>query len=133
MNSFVIFIFSTISMNTLFKPPLQCHLWQKSELVRDDIINNFNIIHTFIDRSHYMTQIRQCKECKQLYYFEYYEHEDWLTGNDPEHLTYIPIDSECAIEAMLDKMPIELLQFSPRLQSDWPVKEGEREVRWIGK
>ncbi|OGJ67519.1 hypothetical protein A2947_02355 [Candidatus Peribacteria bacterium RIFCSPLOWO2_01_FULL_54_110] len=121
-------------MNTERTPPVQCHLWKKDKLVFDDLIwDKFDHIRTFVDTSHYSTDILRCKECGQLYYFEWYEHIDWLHGNDPQHWTFIPIDSEEAAEDMLNKLPIELLQINPRLQYDWPHKEGRPEVRWIGK
>lgn len=69
----------------------------------------------------------------QLYFFEFYEEIDWEGGNDPQYTTYIPVETNEEIETLKKSSPLELLQFFPRLQIDFPKEAKEPKVWWNGK
>ena len=62
---------------------------------------------------------------------EFYEEVDWEGGDDPQHSTYIPVESDTEIEALKETTPSGLLQFVPRLQKDYPKDAEQPTVRWI--
>lgn|SRR3989338_5008882 len=113
------------------KLPTQCRLWKKKQLTNQDLDlhENFDVMHTFTDASHHARKLLKCKECGQLYFYEYYEKIDWATGNDPQYSTFIPIDTEDKTKLFKDLSPLELMGY-PRIQWDWPIKEGEPDARW---
>lgn len=109
------------------KKPTQCHLWQKEELIPSDF--DFENIKKIIESSHFDCGILRCKKCEQLYFYQSYEEVDFEGGNDSQYDTYIPIESENEANVMAKLSPIELLQFSPRLQWD----SNNPTIKWIGK
>lgn len=114
---------------------IKCHLWNKDKPTKEDIDlkSNFELLHTFVHDSHLWRYLLKCKECGQLYFYEFYEEIDWDKGNDPQYTTFIPVASEDEAKKMAEKSPLELLQFSPRLQQDWPSDAEKSTIRWIGK
>ena len=51
-----------------------------------------------------------------------------------ESLTdFVPIETKDEAEKIAKMSPIELLQFSHRLQDDWPAKADKPKIYWIGK
>jgi len=118
----------------VIQKPLQCHLWQKEEVSSDDLAaENFAVVKTYLDESHAIRRLLQCRHCGQLYFYEFTEEIDWEGGNDPQHRVWIPVGSR-AEAGELSRLPrLELLQLSPRLQSDWPQEVEKPQVQWIGK
>lgn len=115
------------------KKPTQCVLWAKPELVREVRKDNFELIETYVDESHLERCLLKCSECGQFYFFEFYEEIDWIDGNDPQYSTYIPVETNEEIETLKKCSPLELLQFFPRLQIDFPKEAKEPKVWWNGK
>ena len=115
--------------------PTQCHLWRKENLTDEDIDikNNFELLHTFTDESHLCRDLLKCKDCGQFYFYEFYEEINWKGGSDPQYCTFIPIETKEEAEKLAKMSPLQLLQFSPRLQNDWPDKEDKSKIYWIGK
>jgi hypothetical protein len=114
--------------------PLQCHLWQKKTISTSDIgPDTFTVLRTYEDESHFIRRLLQCKDCGQLYFYEFTEEIDWERGEDPQYRTFIPVPSEAEAEVLNQLQPIELLQFFPRLQSDWPANAAAPIVSWIKK
>jgi len=113
---------------------LKCHLWQKDNITNADLDRDtFELVKTLVDSSHLDRSILKCKQCGQLYFFEFYEEIDWEKGNDPQYSTWVPIESDEQAEKMSKMSPIELLQFSPRLQKDFPSDADKPTFKWIGK
>lgn len=115
--------------------PTKCHLWNKEELTEEDIIprNNFELLKTYVDESHLWRYLLKCKDCGQLYFYEFYEEIDWKEGKDPQYTTLIPVASDEEAKKMAELSTIEILKFSPRLQSDFPSNAEKTKVHWIGK
>jgi hypothetical protein len=113
------------------KEPTQCALWSTPELANGPIKERFDLIDTFMEESHHWRYLLKCRECGQRYFFEFYEEIDWEGGNDPQYSTWIPVDSDSEIETLKQTSPSELLQFSPRLQSDWPKDAKSPKLRWV--
>lgn len=112
------------------KKPTQCILWNKSNLASADL--DFELVKTFTESSHFDRDILKCKECGQLYLHEFYEVVNF-DGDDDMYDTYIPIENKENIKILAEtKEPIELLEFSPRLQYDFKGGK-ESPLRWIGK
>lgn len=112
------------------KKPTQCILWNKANLTPADF--GFERVRTFTESSHFDRNILKCKECGQLYFHEFYEIVNF-GGDDDMYDTYIPVENDEDIKILSEtKEPMELLQFSPRLQYDF--KNGKnRPLHWIGK
>jgi hypothetical protein len=75
----------------------------------------------------------KCRTCGQLYFYEFYEWIDWTGGNDPQYVTYIPVESHEEIEALRKTNEFTLLNFSPRLHKDFPRDATEPTVYWVGR
>jgi hypothetical protein len=115
------------------KKPTQCVLWEHPELVLEPLKDRFERIDTYVDESHLMRFLLKCRECGQLYFFELYEEINWEGGNDPQYSTYIPVETKDEIKTLNSASPFGLLDFSPRLQEDFPKDAKKPTVRWIGK
>jgi hypothetical protein len=115
------------------KKPTQCTLWERPELVSGPREDLFEQIDTYVDESHLLRYLLKCRECGQLYFFEFYDWIDWEDGRDPQYTTYIPVEIDEEVEALKNASSLELLQFSPRLQRDFPADAEKPTVRWIGK
>jgi hypothetical protein len=114
------------------KNPEQCALWKMPGLIGDPQKDLFERIDTYADESHLSRCLLKCRECGQLYFFEFYEEIDWVSGNDPQYSTYIPVETEDEIACLKKASPFGLLQFSPRLQRDFPADAKKPTVRWVG-
>lgn len=115
------------------KNPTQCILWVKEELKSEDLNGAFDIVESYIDESHFGRQLVKCKECGQLYFEDFYEEIDWENGNDPQYTTLIPVETNDEIETLKRANFLELLQFSPRLQKDFPKDANKPRVYWVGR
>jgi len=111
-----------------FKKPTQCILWNKANLTPADL--DFERVKTFTESSHFDRNILKCKECGQLYFHEFYEIVNF-GGDDDMYDTFIPVETNEEIKILSEtKEPMELLQFSPRLQ--WDFVDGESGLpHWI--
>lgn len=109
--------------------PEQCILWKKPELIDGPLKNHFEYLKTFTDNSHMERSLLRCRECGQLYFYEFYEEIDWESGNDPQYITLIPVRTSVEAKTLNQLLPIELLQYSPRMQQDYKNPT----LRWVGK
>jgi hypothetical protein len=110
--------------------PTQCVLWRKPELVASPVAENFEVLETLIESSHWDRVLLKCRECGQVYFFEFYETIDWDAGDDSHCSTYIPVQTPEEVE-VLKKAPVgDLSLFSPRLLRNYPTPST---VRWIGR
>ncbi|MDO8589936.1 MAG: hypothetical protein Q7R69_01555, partial [bacterium] len=74
----------------------------------------------------------KCKQCGQLYLKEFYETIDWIDGEDPQYLTYIPVENQQEAE-VINKVGLwEFQTFSPRMNRDYP-KGKPKKIYWIGR
>ena len=119
----------------VIKEPKQCHLWQlKENLTCDDIRNaslSFGEVKTFTEESHLTRRLLKCNRCEQLYFYEFYETIDWADGKDPQYVTYIPVESEGDAERLATMTVMDLLQFRPRIQKDFPKEAEHPSVTWV--
>jgi hypothetical protein len=113
------------------KEPTQCAFWTKPELVLGAAKDRFERLETVVDESHWWRYLLKCRECGQLYFYEFYETIDWEDGEDPQYSTYIPVETAAEIETLKTTSPFSLLQFSPRLQRDFPKGAKAPTVRWV--
>lgn len=116
-----------------YKKPIQCLLWQKDELTSQDLHNCFELIETYEEDGHFSRRLVKCKECGQLYFKEFYEWIDWENGNDPQYITFIPVEINDDIERLKRSNVFELLEFRPCLRSDFPSTAITPKVYWLGK
>jgi hypothetical protein len=110
--------------------PTQCVLWENPVLADRPKSQTFKRIVMYVDDSHLMRELLECRECGQLYFFEFYEEIDWENGNDPQYSTYIPVETEAEVETLKSASTFGLLKFFPRLQHD---SGKDATTRWIGK
>jgi hypothetical protein len=77
--------------------------------------------------------LRRCKICGQLYFHEFDEQIDWVSGNDPQFQTYVPVESREEAEALLHSAEVSALTVTPRLHSDFPEDAKQPKVFWVGR
>ena len=114
------------------RKPTQCHLWNKEEIADGDLDNAFDVVHTFSEDAHFSRRLIKCKQCGQLYLKEFYEEIDWVDGEDPQYLTFIPVRSKEDAEEINKVGLWELQTFSPRINRDYPKGKPKR-IYWVGK
>ena len=113
--------------------PTQCHIWQYkkfSKALGDSLHEQFDRVKEYLDESHDIRRLLKCRKCGQLYYYSFYEEIDWANGNDPQYRTWIPVASKQDAEALSGYSPLGILEFFPRLQSDWPSDAERPRVYW---
>ena len=113
------------------KPPTQCVLWDRPELILEPISQRFESLETYEEESHFWRYLLKCRECGQLYFYQFYEEIDWDQGNDPQESMYIPLDCKEEAENLKNKSLFELHQCFPRLQKDFPKDAKQPTVQWL--
>ena len=102
-------------------------------MVREPKSKFFEIIETYVDDSHLIRDLLKCRECGQLYFHEFYEQVISGPGGDSQYSTYIPVETPEEIELLRKASVIELSQFAPRLQKDFPTDAENPSVHWVKK
>ncbi len=115
------------------KKPTQCILWETPNLLESLQQDRFERLETYVDENHLMRRLLRCRECGQLYFYEFYEEIDWEDGDDPQFVTYIPVEKPDDIERLKKASSVELSKYFPRLQRDFPKDASTPTVRWVGK
>lgn len=98
------------------KPPTQCALWSKPELVYDP--NFSEQVEVFGDEEHWTRDLRRCRECGQLYIHDFYEEINFSGGDDWQYVSWVPVETKEDIDALKDVRPYELMRFYPHLIKD---------------
>ncbi len=112
---------------------IKCHLFNKDTLTEVDLSHDtFEHIKEYVDESHLMRDLLKCRECGQLYFFEFYEEVDWKDGQDPQYTTWIPVESGEKADEMNKLSPLEILQFFPRIQKDFPKDADKPTIKVTG-
>lgn len=113
--------------------PTRCRLWQKADLTPADLRpQDFSALETYLEESHHMRRLLQCRECGQLFFYAFTEEIDWAAGNDPQYRVYIPVGSAAEARRLSALDTAELLTLLPRLHVDWPAAAESPRVRWVG-
>lgn len=109
--------------------PTHCHLWENPEEfhLKSDFLRK---VKSYEEESHVIRRLLECEECRQLYFYEFNETIDWEGGNDPQYRTLIPVTDEEGADKLSKLNEFEILQYHPRLQSDWPKDIKEPKVWW---
>lgn len=114
--------------------PARCRLWQKPDLTSADLHpDTFTVLETYLEESHDMRRLLQCRECGQLYFYAFTEEIDWAAGNDPQYRAYIPVGSLAEARRLNELSPAELAGLLPRLHLDWPADAEFPRARWVGR
>lgn len=114
------------------RDPVKCHLWSIEDLTDGDLDNAFDVVETFSKDSHFSRRLIKCKDCGQLYLREFYEEIDWIDGEDPQYMTYIPVKSKKEAKAINQAGLFEFQTFFPKINMNWP-KDKPRTIRWLGR
>lgn len=110
----------------------KCRLWNLTAPTDGDLDNTFEVIHTFADEAGFSRRLVKCNECGQLYLKEFYEVMDRIDGENPQYITYVPVENPEEAGFINQVGVWELRTFTPSLNRDWP-KDGKRRIYWIGK
>ena len=114
--------------------PVQCHLWTSNGACIENMTpDNLELIETYVVESHFFRCLAQCKECGQLYFKEFYEEIDWIDGDDPQYVTYVPVKTAAEIEKLKKANIFEIMLFQPCLRKDYPKGADKPKVYWLGK
>ena len=110
-----------------------CHLWKIDTFKEDgsDLKESFEHIETFVKDSHWWRYLLRCKKCSQLYLQEFYEEVDWQNGNDPQFITYIPVESQRHASLLSHKKREQLRKVEPRIEQNWPADQDFPEIFWV--
>jgi hypothetical protein len=113
------------------KEPTNCVLWNNPETVREwNMKDGFERLDIYLNTSHHWRYLLKCRECGQLYFWEFYEEVDWISGEDPQFSTYVPVQTNADIENLKNTSRLELLNFAPRLNIDFPRGAKKPKVYW---
>jgi hypothetical protein len=112
-------------------PPIKCRLWRSGELT-DGNFEILDLVNTYSKKSHFSRELVKCRECSQLYLKEFYEEIDWIEGDNPQHITYIPVRSSGEAELINHVGLYQFQNFNPCIKIDRP-KGGPKKIYWRGK
>jgi len=97
----------------------RCHL-RLSKPTAAEIADALELVQSFVDESHLIKNLHQCRACGQLYFHVWFELLDWDDGDDRMYDFYIPVTTKAEIDRLREVMPppqsIDLLECRPRLQ-----------------
>lgn len=114
------------------KPPTQCALWSDPEAtLAAPLKQQFALLDTVVEESHWWRYLLQCRECGQLYVYEFHEEVDWADGDDPHYVTLVPVGTQAEIDAVCAAPQGCLGGFVPRLCKDRPKGAARHQVRWV--
>ena len=113
--------------------PRDCHLRAQGNPTRDQLRNDLRVIDTYVDESHLIRRLEQCKLCGQLYFYEFYEEIDWLEGNDPQYRIWIPVEDADSARELNKLGPTQLLGYTG-IRSDFPsTADIPTGPRWVDR
>ncbi len=112
-----------------FKPPQQCHLWVVDGFSSEELDSSLELIETFVEESANRRTLFQCSQCGQQYYHEYHEDQAWEGGVDRYYMLYIPVHSHKDVALLNNTDYCTILNYFPRLQSDYNSKGAN--YRWL--
>lgn len=114
------------------KVPTNCRLWtDPARVVADGLQARFELLRTFVKESHWWRYLLKCRECGQLYVYEFYEEIDWADGEDPQYVTWVPVETDDDIAAVTAAPAGVLGSFVPRLCKDWPKGAAAAKLHWV--
>ena len=68
----------------------RCHL-RLSMPTAAEIADALELVQSFVDESHLIKNLHQCRDCGQLYFHVWFELLDWDDGDDRMYDFYIPV------------------------------------------
>jgi hypothetical protein len=114
------------------RSPTQCELWTQPERVlAGGLASGFELLDTFEKDSHWWRYLLKCRGCGQRYVYEFYEEVDWADGEDPQYVTWVPVETDDDIAAVKAAAPGVLGAFVPRLCKDWPKGAAHATLHWV--
>lgn len=114
------------------KVPTQCALWKDPDAtVAKGLRSQFALLDTVVKESHWWRYLLKCRGCGQLYVYEFTEEIDWADGDDPQFVTWVPVENEAEIAAVTRAPRGGLGGFVPRLCKDWLKGQPAPALRWV--
>jgi hypothetical protein len=105
--------------NIRISEPKSCHLWTAKDLTREEIYSALEEVRVYEDSSHLGRSLKRCKSCGQLYFYEFYEEIDWSGGDDPQYITFIPVEDEESARNLSGLSQLDLLKYRS-IRIDFP-------------
>ena len=113
-------------------PPRHCTLWTDPEAtVARGLKAQFERLETFVEESHWWRYLLKCRECGQRYVYEFREEVDWADGDDPQYVTWVPVETEQEIRALRSAPPDDLRLYTPCLCKDRPKGARTPHLYWV--
>ncbi len=109
----------------------ECILWKNVEFVAGPISENFELLETITETSHWRRYILRCRCCALRYFFEFHEEIDWEGGNDPQFSVWVPFDSDDQLSTLRRCLPKSMGGIVPRLCKDWPEDSEKPKIYWV--
>ena len=97
----------------------------------DQLRKDLEVIETYKDESHLMRRLEKCRKCGQLYFYEFKEEVDWVGGNDPQYLTWIPVDDAESAKELSTLNYLEVLRYTS-IRRDFPSDaKAPSDPKWV--
>lgn len=108
-----------------------CHLIESTP-TQQELNQELVELSVGIVESHWSRRLMQCRSCGQLFAKEFYEEVDWVNGNDPQFITYIPLAAAESFVELATNLPAPMSwrQHVPCLCSDWPSNAELPNLYW---
>lgn len=107
----------------------RCLLYQ--DPIQEHLTHALEEIETYSEDSHCSHRLVCCKDCGQLYLREFYETIDWIDVDDPQRVTYVPVESVEDARRIEKASTHSYGYLTPRLVMDFP-KGGPKTIGWVG-
>lgn len=105
---------------------------KRKDITREDLSpQHFKTIKEYSKSSHDFRKLLQHIPTGDLYFFEFHEEIDWLNGNDPQYMTYVPVESEERADEINKLSLFNLHTVTPRIIMDKKADDTQV-LKWIG-
>lgn len=122
-------ILDTTATYKTLQNPIKCIYWRQPSIIREGTLKSkFELLETYAKDDQFWQYLLRCRECNQLYFMEFQEETDWVSGNDPQFTTYVPVSS--AEEGDIVQRE-GCRTVYPSLRIDYPRCASQPAVYWV--
>jgi hypothetical protein len=113
-------------------PPTQCALWTDPEAtLAKPLKQQFTLHATFVEESHWWRCLLECRDCGQRSVYEFHEEADRADGDDPQYVTFVPVETQAEIDAACAAPQGSSPVRAAALRKDWPKGAALHQLRWV--
>lgn len=110
----------------------ECQLFKAPQRVlARPLQEHFVQLRVFTKSSHFWRYLLLCRCCEIQYFYEFHEQIDWLSGEDPQFSTFIPVSGEQEAVQLCRLKPRDFEDVRPRLCKDFPKAAKAPHIHWV--